>query len=191
MGNEVLTRVTFGDQAAETRALLETEELILRGALKARMPFREMTDVRADGDALRFRWNDRDVAIPGAAKWADKIRNPKSVLDKLGVKPSQKITVLGEVDAAFLEELQARGADTSRRLRRDSDVIFFAANLKEELARLGDLRRSLEPAGAIWVLRPKGIPPSPRATSWPRARLPGSSTSKSSASPPPTPPKNW
>jgi hypothetical protein len=43
-------------------------------------------------------------------------------------------------------------------LRRDSDVIFFAANRKEELARLDELRRSLQPAGAIWILRPKGNP---------------------------------
>jgi predicted aconitase with swiveling domain len=159
MGNEVLTHISLGDESAEAKALLETEEVILRGALKARIPFRDVTDVRAEDGVLAFRWSDRDVRIhvgKDAAKWAEKIRNPKSVLDKLGVKAAQKISVLGDVDRAFLDELQARGADTSRRLRRDSDVIFFAANRKEELARLDELRRSLEPAGAIWVLRPKG-----------------------------------
>jgi len=159
MGNEVLTRVSLGDESGEAKALLETEEVIVRGALKARIPFRDMTELRAEDGVLAFRWSDREVRIHvgnDAAKWAEKIRNPKSVLDKLGVKVAQKVSILGDVDGAFLDELQARGADISRRLRRDCDVIFFAANRKEELARLDELRRSLQPAGAIWVLRPKG-----------------------------------
>jgi hypothetical protein len=161
MGNEVLTRVELGGQAAEARALLETEEVIVRGALKARIPFREMTDVRAEGGVLCLRWNEGDVRIhvgKDAAKWAEKIRNPKSVLDKLGIKPGQKVSVLGEVDRQFIEELQARGADVSRKVRRQSDVIFLVAARREELERLDDLRGALAPAGAIWVLRPKGNP---------------------------------
>lgn len=161
MGNEVLTRVTIGEQSAEAKALLETDELIVRGAIKARIPFAEAAEVGAEGEVLRLRWNDRDVRIHvgrDAPKWAEKIRNPKSVLDKLGVKPGQKVTILGEVDPAFLDELEGRGVDVSRRLRRDSDVIFLAATRKDELARLEELRRSLQPAGAIWVLRPKGNP---------------------------------
>ena len=161
MGNEVLTRVTVGDQTAEAKALLETEELIVRGAIKAKIPFAEVREVNADDGVLRLRWNGRDVAIHvgrDAAKWAEKIRNPKSVLDKLGIKPDQKISVLGEVDKTFLDELEARGVDVSRRLRRDSDVIFLAAIHKDDLKRLDELRRSLQPAGAVWVLRPKGVP---------------------------------
>lgn len=161
MGNEVLTRVELGGQAAEAKALLETEEVIVRGALKARIPFREMTDVRAEEGVLHLRWNGGDVRIHvgrDAAKWAEKIRNPKSVLDKLGIKSAQKVSVLGDVDAHFIEELQARGADVSRKTRRQSDVIFLAANRREELERLEELRGALAPAGAIWILRPKGNP---------------------------------
>jgi hypothetical protein len=161
MGNEVLTRVELGGQAAEAKALLETDEVIVRGALKARIPFREMKDVRAEDGVLHLRWNEGDVRIhvgKDAAKWAEKIRNPKSVLDKLGIKSAQKISVLGEVDGHFIEELQARGADVSRKARRQSDVIFLAATRREDLQRLDELRGSLAPAGAIWVLRPKGNP---------------------------------
>lgn len=161
MGNEVLTRVEIGGQAAEAKALLETEELIVRGDLKARIPFADARDVAADGNVLRLRWNDREVRIhvgKDAAKWAEKIRNPKSVIDKLGIKAGQKISVVGKVEQHFLAQLEARGADVSKRLRRDSDVIFMATNRREELARLEELRGSLAPAGAIWVLRPKGDP---------------------------------
>jgi hypothetical protein len=37
-------------------------------------------------------------------------------------------------------------------------VIFLAANRRDELGRLAALRGSLAPAGAVWVLRPKGDP---------------------------------
>jgi DUF3052 family protein len=154
MGNEALCRVEIGGEAAEAKALLETGEIIVRGALRAKIPFREAKDVAADGGVLRLRWNDRDVRIHigrDAAKWAEKIRNPKSVADKLGVKSGQRISVIGKIDEFFLGDLER-----SNRLRKESDVIFFAANKREELARLPDLRKSLAPAGAIWVIRPKG-----------------------------------
>jgi hypothetical protein len=118
VGSEVVTRVEIGAEAAEAKALLETEEVIVRGAIKARIPFSEAKDVAADGGVLRLRWNDRDVRIhvgKDAPKWAEKIRNPKSVLDKLGVKAGQRVSVVGTVDDSFLAELEERGTDLSRR----------------------------------------------------------------------------
>ena len=160
MGNEIVTRVELGADVAEAKALLETDELIVRGALKARIPFSVMKDVRAEAGVLQFRWNDRSVRIHAggeAAKWADRIRNPKTVLDKLGVKPGQKISVLGDIDGGhFADQLESRAIDLSSRLRRDCDVIFFAANGRDDLTRLEELRRALAPAGAIWVIRPEG-----------------------------------
>lgn len=159
MGNEAQCRVEIGGEAADAKALLETEELIVRGALRAKIPFREAKDVAAEGGVLRLRWNGRVVRIHvgrDAPKWAEKIRNPKSVLEKLGVKPGQRVSVIGSVEEAFLAELGNAGVDLSRRQRRDSDIIFFAANARADLERLDELRRALAPAGAIWVLRPKG-----------------------------------
>jgi hypothetical protein len=156
VGNEALCRVEIGGETAEAKALLETEELIVRGALRAKIPFREAKDVSADGGVLRLRWKERDVRIHvgrDAAKWAEKIRNPKSVADKLGVKRGQKICVIGKIDDTFLDGIDA---DVSRRLRKNSDILFYAANRRVDLARLGELRGALAPVGAIWVIRPKG-----------------------------------
>ena len=161
MGNESLCRVEIDGQAADAKVLLETEELIVRGGARAKIAFRDMRDVGAADGVLRLKWNDRDVVIhlgADAAKWAEKIRNPKSILDKLGVKGGQKVSAIGTLDATFLAELEKRGVDLSRRLRKDADIIFYAASRREELARLGELRRSLAPAGALWVIRPKGHP---------------------------------
>ena len=157
MGNEAQCRVEIGGESADAKALLETEELIVRGAMRAKIPFREAKDVSADNGVLRLRWNGRDVRVHlgrDAAKWAEKIRNPKSVAEKLGVKPGHKISIIGKLDEAFLSGVDV---DVSRRLRRGSDIIFFAATKRADLEKLAELRESLAPAGAVWVIRPKGV----------------------------------
>jgi hypothetical protein len=83
-------------------------------------------------------------------------RYPRSRMEKLGVKPGSRVTVLGIDDPAFLTELKERGANVSSRARADSDIIFVAMTSKGDLSRLEALRRSIKPDGAVWVLWPKG-----------------------------------
>jgi hypothetical protein len=80
----------------------------------------------------------------------------RPLADKLGVKPGQKISVLGLDDEAFVDELQARKADVRHRLRAGSDLIFFAAETFKDLRRIQDLRGYIKADGAIWVVRRKG-----------------------------------
>lgn len=160
MGNEVTCRVTYDGRAADAKALLETEELIVRGAIRVKVPYRDVKEAIAENGALVLRWPDHELRVEvgkDAAKWAEKIRDPKSVIDKLGVKAGQKVSVIGRIDAAFLDDLRKRTDDVSTRLRKSSDVIFFAATKREELDRLAELRASLVPNGTIWVVRPKGV----------------------------------
>ena len=159
MGNEATCRVEIGGDSADAKVLLETDELIVRGGMKLRIPFKEMERVAGDGGALTFRWNGSDARLsigPQASKWAEKIRNPKSVIDKLGVKSGQRVSILGDVGDELAAQVEARSGDVSRRLRNNSDVIFFGIAAREELPRLGKLRESLVPDGAVWVIRPKG-----------------------------------
>ncbi|MBA2313695.1 MAG: hypothetical protein H0V97_12985 [Actinobacteria bacterium] len=90
-------------------------------------------------------------------RWAEKIRNPKPVLDKLGVKPEHDVGVISIDDEAFLKQLKNRAATVrSGRPRTDTDVIFFGANRNKNLDRLAMLRSYIRPNGAIWIMRPKG-----------------------------------
>jgi hypothetical protein len=160
MGNEALCRVELDGAAADAKVLLETDELIVRGAMKVRIPFAEITSLDADGDALRVAWNGRRCTIALGAqseKWAEKIRNPKSVADKLGVRAGQRVSLLGEHDASFVSAIEKSGADVVRTPRSDSHAIFFATANRSELAQLATLRNFLVPAGALWVVRPKGV----------------------------------
>jgi len=159
MGNEALCRVTYDGMSGEAKALLETDELVVRAPFRLKVPFAEATDVEADGGALKLRWKSRQLRLDlgeQAAKWAEKIRNPKSVVQKLGIKPGQKISIVGKLDAGFLKDLTRTGAEISPRLSSDSDIIFFAADANSELRRLRELKNSLVSNGAIWVVRPKG-----------------------------------
>jgi hypothetical protein len=159
VGNEALCRVDYGGQSAEAKVLLETDELIVRGAIKLRIPFKEMERVAADGGVLTFRWRGYEARMAvgtHAAKWADKIRNPKSVIDKLGVKPGQRVSIIGGLDGGLAGQIELRSGDVTRKLRDSSDIIFFATGRREELSKLGRLRQALAADGAIWVIRPKG-----------------------------------
>jgi hypothetical protein len=79
------------------------------------------------------------------------------LIDKLGVKPGQKIAVLGVESAEFLTELGARVPEYSRGKRiNGADVIFFSAEAIADLTNLRLLVSSIQRDGAIWVVYPKG-----------------------------------
>ena len=160
MGNESTCRVEYAGQKAEAKTLLETEELIVRAPFRLKIPFNAMTSVSDRDGWLRFEWEGKPVAMQlgdDAPKWAAKIRNPKSRIEKLGVKAGQKVSIVGSLDPEFREELSASGATVGNRLSRESDVVFLAANDRETLGRLSSIRDALVPNGAVWVIRPKGV----------------------------------
>lgn len=78
------------------------------------------------------------------------------LLDKLGVKPGQRITVLGVQDAAFLKGLGERVETFSRDNPREADLVFLAAEDLKALVRLKSLAGAIQKNGAVWVVYPKG-----------------------------------
>ena len=81
----------------------------------------------------------------------------RSLLDKLGAKPGQRIAVLGVSDAAFLKDLAERVPDFLRdKTPSGADVIFTAAEDTKALARLKSLAAAIAKNGAIWVVYPRG-----------------------------------
>jgi hypothetical protein len=84
------------------------------------------------------------------------VPSTRPLLDKLGVKPGLKVSVLGLAEPSFLQQLQDRSVDVSTRPRKGSDLIFFYMESHADLGRLEALRHSIQPAGAIWALWPKG-----------------------------------
>ena len=149
MGAESLCTAQFGRQRSEGKALLETDHLIFRGTFRLSIPRKAITNAEASDGTLRVTFPDGVAAFElgaAAAKWAEKIRNPPSLLDKLGVKPGMRVAVLGVDDESFLAELAKRTTDVARRTpKRDTEIIFFGANAVSDLARLARLRTYLTP----------------------------------------------
>jgi hypothetical protein len=93
------------------KALLETNELRFRGDFRLVVPLRGIESVEAaDGElAVRFAGGEAIFDLgPKAARWAERIRNPRTRLDKLGVKPDSVISVVNVNDTDFRAELEAR-----------------------------------------------------------------------------------
>jgi hypothetical protein len=161
MGSEAKCRVTFGRTRAEGKALLETDALIFRGGdVRLAIPYARVSRVEARGGALRVTCPD-GVAVFSlgdlAAKWAAKIQNPPTRLDKLGVKAGHRVLVVGVSNAGFVRELEGRGATVVSKPAGRADVIFYAAESRAALDRLGSLQQHMERDGAIWVIRPRGV----------------------------------
>jgi hypothetical protein len=161
MGAESKCTLTFGKTRADGKALLETDALIFRGGdVRLSVPYRQISSVEAKDGALRVRFPEGlAVFAVGdvASKWAQKILNPPSRLDKLGVKAEQAIIVVAVEDEGFERELTARGARVSTRLSGEADIIFYGAESRPVLNRLQALQKNLKRDGAIWVIRPKGV----------------------------------
>jgi hypothetical protein len=161
MGREHDCTATMNGKKSSGRALLETEELIFRGeSFRLRVPFKSIKKLEAKGDDLRLEYGDDRVVLAlgaaEAAKWANAIKNPKSRVDKLGIKPGQSVSLLNIDDEALEGELVAKGAKVTS-LKKGTDAVFFGASKTKDLAKLVTLREKIAQNGAIWVVRPKGV----------------------------------
>lgn len=161
MGLEAPCTLRVAGKKVTGKALLEGDHLLFRGdATRLRIAFSEIRSLAARdgtlhvehvGGAARFEIG------PAAEKWAGKIRNPRTLIDKLGVKPGMRVAVIDVDDAAFRSQLADRTGDiTEGRPKPESDVIVFGAESLVALARLERLRACLKPNGAIWVVHRKG-----------------------------------
>ncbi len=81
----------------------------------------------------------------------------RPLLDKLGVKPGSKIAIVNLEDPGFIKLLRERTADiVVGKPRSKCDLVFMGADTSADLRRLDEVKRWIEPNGAIWVIRPKG-----------------------------------
>lgn len=85
------------------------------------------------------------------------LRYPRPLVEKLGVKPGMRVSVVSLDEPWLLEELRARGAEvTTGRPRKGSALVLAGMTRPADLARLPALRKAIEPDGAVWVIWPKG-----------------------------------
>jgi len=161
LGSEVKCVVRANGKRAEGKALLETTEIIFRSdALRLKIPFAQMKSVKAVDGELRVQSPDGAVVFevgPQAEKWAHKILNPKSRMEKLAVKEGATVTVIGKLEAKFEAELEKVTPDFVRgTIAKDTEFIFLTAETEKELARATNIAKAMRGGTALWIVYPKG-----------------------------------
>src|SRR3977135_1845736 len=114
MGSEADCDVRLNKQASKGRARLEEKELLFRGDFRLKIPFGDVKSLEVKRGVMKIAFSGGEAAFdlgPDGEKWAENIRNPKSLLDKLGVKSGMKVSLLGIDDDRFKTQLEARTDD--------------------------------------------------------------------------------
>ena len=118
MGREARCAASWGTRSGEVTALLESTELIVRGAFRARAPLASLTSVQVTGDTLRFRAGDEDVALvlgAAAQRWAAALTKPRPTLAaRLGITAPSRLIVEGRVDDEALAAALAVASTPTR-----------------------------------------------------------------------------
>jgi hypothetical protein len=141
-------------------AHLDSIGLDVRGGFHLRFSVSEIRRTEVSGPVLRL-VTDRGVLELELGKrvktWERTIREPRSRIDKLGIKPGARTVLVGLNDSQLRAELAARKCNLLKRgVESSVDAVFFLVAKPSALTRLKLLKRMLVPSGALWVIREKG-----------------------------------
>jgi hypothetical protein len=162
MGNEVKCVARIDGKKDQGKALLETSEVIFRGAeCRVKIAFAEMKSVAAEDGELRIKTTGGEfrfaVGLAAAEKWREKILHPKTRAEKLGVKAGMRVAVVGDREAALAKELRQNKAQiVNGNATASAELIFWFVDEKSGLGIAGKIAKNLEGAAGLWIVYPKG-----------------------------------
>ena len=161
MGNEAKCVARIDGKRHQGKALLETSELIFRGAeCRLKIVFAEMRGVTAGEGELRVQTRDGTTVFElgeVAQKWRDKILYPKTRIEKLGVKAGTRVALLGDAEPGFVAELrESRAEIESGGVGDDTELIFLFVEHKRGLSQVSKVAKKLNGAAGLWIAYPKG-----------------------------------
>lgn len=156
MGREASVRAEIGGETGEVRALLESTELILRGAIKRRYPKAELRDVSVEGETLRFTSGGETVRLHLGARvaqsWAKAIATPPPSLGaKLGLDKGRAFVVGRFDDPVLAEALDGATVDDPA----NATLLIAPIDGPDDLARATALQGA-HPHLALWAIYSKG-----------------------------------
>ena len=156
MGLETTCSVRLNGVASEGRAHCGDGEIDFRGDFRFRWLWKELSSI-SESEGVLIVARQKDIAefhLDGLAeKWLLAIKNPKSRLDKLGLKPGMRYAAWGEFDSGFSDELRHRAGDP---VEENFDAVFVRLDAGSELNVLLKARSMIVSNGMIWAVWPKG-----------------------------------
>jgi hypothetical protein len=159
MGAEASCVAHFGGQSSEGKAQLETDFLLFRGTFRVKIPLSGIHELSEAGGQLSLSFADGTLHLDlGAAapKWLQKIKNPPSLLDKLGVKAGATVVSIGIHDERFLGLLRSSSVAVKKKAAPMSELIFAGIEAPADLEQVAHALPCLAPTGALWTVWPKG-----------------------------------
>jgi hypothetical protein len=159
MGLEATCICDWNGAKSETKALVETPELILRGAIQRRIPLAKIKHVRVDNGRLCFRYENEPVALELgaklAAKWAATLlKPPPSLAKKLGIAAETTVWLIGKADD---DALKSALTEAKKLSRRSGDLIVARVETTADLDRaLAKCAEALAGSVPIWFVYRKG-----------------------------------
>jgi hypothetical protein len=158
MGREAICDCTFAGTTTKVKALLESEELILRGDIHLRAPLHALHHVRVESASLCFNLDmgavRLDLGATAAKSWAKKIKTPPpSLADKLGIT-GKTVRAIGPISDRALDSALISAARISA---RSPDLILSYVDTPESLANtLRAAKAQLARSIPIWLIYRKG-----------------------------------
>ena len=167
MGYETRCRVQVDDgsgtpRVADATVLLETDELVVRGEARIKVPRREIKQVARRGGVVTVTAPSATVKLtlgePAATRWEQKLNEaPKRLIDKLDVKPNAKVWLLELAQPELESQLEERTSQIARdKSARDCDLVFVGVERDSQLSRIERALKGMSDDGAMWVIHPKG-----------------------------------
>ncbi len=154
MGLEAKTLLHTEGLCFEINALLESDELIIRGPYKMRAKFSQLQNISAQGDELFFDFGGDSFRLElgeNAQKWHKKIISPpKPLHEKLGLKPETKISAFNNLDSVALNH--AISANLSK--PNDAQILIAQITSKQDIESLIDANSKA--LLSVWLVNVKG-----------------------------------
>ncbi len=156
MGQEVqcVCRSPHGEGLGTVQ--LEAECVLFRGPFRLKIPFAELSNVMAVDGALTLTHKDESISFELGVKaeaWANKILNPPTLLDKLGIKVGVSVAMVGSFEEAFVSAVPQAGPEPKG---GSVDQLYLLAADLGDIAGLDEQMTKVAPRGCIWIVYAKG-----------------------------------
>ena len=140
------------------KALLESDVLVLRGALSRKVPRNEISQARVVGDALRLTVAGEDLALSlgaeVASRWLKALRNgPPSLAEKLGLAAGTRVHLVGPVESP---EIQRALKDSVPVPMSRADVVVAQVADEAGTVRAAEAHERSPEGVPLWVVHGKG-----------------------------------
>ncbi len=160
MGAEMRCRGSRGHLEAEGKAQLESDYLRFSSSrLKFRIEASEIASMVVDEDDLLIESGGEEFRLRlgagAAAKWIEKIRNPKSLLDKLGFRNGDSVAVIGVADEEFRSAALKQKVMLTEASGEHQHLLVFLESAAD-LAGFVEWKQKLQSGGGVWTVRAKG-----------------------------------